>query len=219
MFVPRAVSKSSYGEQKKKAAVKRAMVQTGTTDDTQNTTPLDMDKSLANITEEGMMKDAVLSYTTPPVRSTVDVSNDVITEEKVGDDDEEPIICYSKQQRWAESGEPVCVVCGRYGEYIVDRTDHDVCSLECKAKHLHLLGLPLTTTNREVGKKETEDKSNAKRGVMVQIKDVESTKNNSLVITEKICEGWTYSEDALITAMTDNQVEAVRNKVCIILYP
>ncbi|NXP76864.1 DDX59 helicase, partial [Ramphastos sulfuratus] len=49
---------------------------------------------------------------------------------------EEPIKSYSKSQRWAEPGEPVCVVCGRYGEYICDKTDEDVCSLECKAKHL-----------------------------------------------------------------------------------
>lgn len=35
-------------------------------------------------------------------------------------------------QREAESGEPRCVVCGRYGEYICDETDDDVCSLECK---------------------------------------------------------------------------------------
>lgn len=27
----------------------------------------------------------------------------------------------------------MCVVCGRYGEYICDQTEHDVCSLECKA--------------------------------------------------------------------------------------
>nr|2YQP_A Chain A, Probable ATP-dependent RNA helicase DDX59 [Homo sapiens] len=43
---------------------------------------------------------------------------------------------FSKTQRWAEPGEPICVVCGRYGEYICDKTDEDVCSLECKAKHL-----------------------------------------------------------------------------------
>ncbi|XP_039929169.1 probable ATP-dependent RNA helicase DDX59 isoform X1 [Hirundo rustica] len=49
---------------------------------------------------------------------------------------EEPIKSFSKSQRWAEPGEPVCVVCGRYGEYICDKTDEDVCSLECKAKHL-----------------------------------------------------------------------------------
>ncbi|XP_057795333.1 DEAD-box ATP-dependent RNA helicase 41 [Salvia miltiorrhiza] len=35
-------------------------------------------------------------------------------------------------QREALAGEPVCVVCGRYGEYICDETDDDICSLECK---------------------------------------------------------------------------------------
>ncbi|GAA0148760.1 RNA helicase [Lithospermum erythrorhizon] len=35
-------------------------------------------------------------------------------------------------QREAEAGEPRCVICGRYGEYICDETDDDVCSLECK---------------------------------------------------------------------------------------
>ncbi|XP_066094903.1 probable ATP-dependent RNA helicase DDX59 [Saccopteryx bilineata] len=49
---------------------------------------------------------------------------------------EEPVKSFSKMQRWAEPGEPVCVICGRYGEYICDETDEDVCSLECKAKHL-----------------------------------------------------------------------------------
>lgn len=53
-----------------------------------------------------------------------------------GDPSEEPVKSFSKSQRWAEPGEPVCVVCGRYGEYICDKTDEDVCSLECKAKHL-----------------------------------------------------------------------------------
>nr|XP_056700143.1 probable ATP-dependent RNA helicase DDX59 [Euleptes europaea] len=49
---------------------------------------------------------------------------------------EEPIKSFCRTQRWPEPGEPVCVVCGRYGEYICDKTDEDVCSLECKAKHL-----------------------------------------------------------------------------------
>ncbi|XP_032466294.1 probable ATP-dependent RNA helicase DDX59 isoform X2 [Phocoena sinus] len=49
---------------------------------------------------------------------------------------EEPVKSFSKMQRQAEPGEPVCVVCGRYGEYICNETDEDVCSLECKAKHL-----------------------------------------------------------------------------------
>lgn len=36
------------------------------------------------------------------------------------------------EQREAEPGEPRCVICGRYGQYICDETDDDVCSLECK---------------------------------------------------------------------------------------
>uniref|UniRef100_A0A166FCE6 DEAD-box ATP-dependent RNA helicase 41 n=1 Tax=Daucus carota subsp. sativus TaxID=79200 RepID=A0A166FCE6_DAUCS len=36
------------------------------------------------------------------------------------------------EQREALPGEPRCVICGRYGEYICDETDDDVCSLECK---------------------------------------------------------------------------------------
>jgi len=36
------------------------------------------------------------------------------------------------EQREALPGEPRCVVCGRYGEYICDQTDDDICSVECK---------------------------------------------------------------------------------------
>ncbi|CAK9171312.1 unnamed protein product [Ilex paraguariensis] len=35
-------------------------------------------------------------------------------------------------QREALPGEPRCVVCGRYGEYVCDETEDDICSLECK---------------------------------------------------------------------------------------
>ncbi|CAG8621290.1 2617_t:CDS:2 [Ambispora leptoticha] len=52
--------------------------------------------------------------------------------EEIEKDDEEPIKEHSMQQRNALPGEPICVVCGRYGEYICDETDHDVCSIECK---------------------------------------------------------------------------------------
>lgn len=43
---------------------------------------------------------------------------------------------WSKDQREALPEEPKCVICGRYGEYICDETDDDVCSLECKQKLL-----------------------------------------------------------------------------------
>lgn len=41
------------------------------------------------------------------------------------------VVRKSNDQREAEEGEPRCVVCGRFGEYIDDETDHDVCSREC----------------------------------------------------------------------------------------
>ncbi|KAJ3673216.1 hypothetical protein LUZ60_006590 [Juncus effusus] len=39
----------------------------------------------------------------------------------------------SQDQRDAQTGEPVCTICGRYGEYICDQSDRDICSLQCKS--------------------------------------------------------------------------------------
>ncbi|KAJ4974392.1 hypothetical protein NE237_007566 [Protea cynaroides] len=50
-------------------------------------------------------------------------------------------------QREALPGEPSCVICGRYGEYICDETDDDICSMECKEI---LLGR-LANSRRPVG--------------------------------------------------------------------
>lgn len=50
--------------------------------------------------------------------------------------DEEKVVEFSKDQRLAKPGEPVCTVCGRYGAYICDDTDQDVCSIQCKQAHL-----------------------------------------------------------------------------------
>lgn len=54
----------------------------------------------------------------------------------------------SKQQRWPDGEEPVCVMCGKYGEYICDETDEDVCSLECKASNLANVGKNVLGANR-----------------------------------------------------------------------
>ncbi|XP_071702427.1 uncharacterized protein [Rutidosis leptorrhynchoides] len=43
------------------------------------------------------------------------------------------------EQRFPVPGEPVCVVCGKYGEYICDETDDDICSMDCKAELLENL--------------------------------------------------------------------------------
>lgn len=47
-------------------------------------------------------------------------------------DAEDDVKKTSKDQREALPGEPKCVVCGRYGEYICDETNDDICSLGCK---------------------------------------------------------------------------------------
>lgn len=39
---------------------------------------------------------------------------------------------HSRDQREALPGEPRCLICGRYGEYLCDETDDDICSFECK---------------------------------------------------------------------------------------
>lgn len=57
--------------------------------------------------------------------------------EQVDSDDDE-VVYFNKNQRWPDLGEPVCIICGRYGEYICEQTEADVCSKECKAKNLYL---------------------------------------------------------------------------------
>ncbi|WVZ13542.1 hypothetical protein V8G54_011108 [Vigna mungo] len=54
------------------------------------------------------------------------------TDADAPEDAGEDVKLRSRDQRLALQGEPKCVICGRYGEYICDETDDDVCSLECK---------------------------------------------------------------------------------------
>ncbi|XP_003498919.1 probable ATP-dependent RNA helicase DDX59 isoform X1 [Cricetulus griseus] len=102
--------------------------------------PLDRDGNIpvhASVTKEAVAADRPGSALASPSSQLAEVS--LVGPEqgvKDGAPSEEPVKSFSKTQRWAEPGEPVCVVCGRYGEYICDKTDEDVCSLECKAKHL-----------------------------------------------------------------------------------
>lgn len=76
--------------------------------------------------------------------SLVDYESDGSTsecEEKQGPSDsgreDEPDQVKSRsKQRFPVPGEPVCVVCGKFGEYICNETDDDICSMECKTKLL-----------------------------------------------------------------------------------
>ncbi|XP_068635649.1 uncharacterized protein [Aristolochia californica] len=63
-------------------------------------------------------------------------------EEKVvprSDNEEETTqIKKRNEQRYPFPGEPVCVVCGKYGEYICQETNEDICSMDCKNELLEL---------------------------------------------------------------------------------
>lgn len=115
------------------------------------------------------------------------------------EEDEEPVKSFKKSQRWPEPGEPVCVMCGRYGEYICDSTDNDVCSLECKAKHLVQMGMG---TGVDVFSRKDEN-------------EVERAQQ-SAAATGKVGEseaGYCYREDRFISGLTDEQVQRIRREL------
>ncbi|KAM9129288.1 putative ATP-dependent RNA helicase DDX59 isoform 1-T2 [Pangshura tecta] len=106
---------------------------------------------------------------------------------------DEPIKSFSKSQRWAEPGEPICVVCGRYGEYICDKTDEDVCSLECKAKHLL----------------QAQEKEGLNSDSLVE---VESKPETLLPVTL-----YTYKEHSFILSLQDDQIKNLKLQLGIVV--
>ncbi|XP_058556068.1 probable ATP-dependent RNA helicase DDX59 isoform X2 [Neofelis nebulosa] len=137
MFVPRSLKiKRNANDDSKSCAAKKIK---------SDAEDLQLDEGRDDSTDALVTKEATTSdrpSTEPcPFPSTAGQLAEVCLvgpEQDAKDSDlsEEPVKSFSKTQRWPEPGEPVCVVCGRYGEYICDKTDEDVCSLECKAKHL-----------------------------------------------------------------------------------
>lgn len=120
------------------------------------------------------------------------------TEQSDDDDDEEeeePVKSFKKNQRWPEPGEPVCVMCGRYGEYICDKTDNDVCSLECKASHL-------AKTCMDFGEK-------------VFYKDPQG--GSDITHTSGAQDlSYSYKEDSFISELTGEQVDRVKTELAIV---
>ncbi|RXM28339.1 putative ATP-dependent RNA helicase DDX59 [Acipenser ruthenus] len=111
-----------------------------------------------------------------------------------GSSEEEPVKAFKKSQRWPEPGEPVCVLCGRYGEYICDATDNDVCSLECKAEHLNRVGVNLEATD-------------------------DTVENASLTAPAKDDKfNFTYREDPFISSLTEEQVERLKQEQGIVVH-
>ena len=125
------------------------------------------------------------------VSSCQGVGSEPSSEEE--EEEDEPVVSYSKLQRWPEAGEPVCVVCGRYGAYIVDKTDSDVCSLECKARHLLKLHIPLTPMG--TGSTALTPSPTPSAGGPLS--------------------GWSYREHPQVVAMSAEKVNWLRSKVSV----
>ena len=110
-------------------------------------------------------------------------------------EDDGPVVSYSKHQRWPVGEETVCVVCGRYGAYIVDETDKDVCSLECKARHLRMLGKSVCGGGGGGGQGKEEEGGRT-----------EATPSQS---------PWRYTEHAAVASLSEAQVAVLRGEVCL----
>lgn len=128
------------------------------------------------------------------LETSSDVQNPSDSEEE-----EEPVKSFKKLQRWPEPGEPVCVMCGRYGEYICDSTDNDVCSLECKASHLVQMGMG---TGGDVfnSKDSNEDKRTQQPGAHSRLLGGGET-------------DYSYREDQFISGLTDEQVQRIKQEL------
>lgn len=121
---------------------------------------------------------------------------------KEAQEEEEPVKSFRKSQRWPNPGEPVCVMCGRYGEYICDNTDNDVCSLECKASHLASMCMGLQEKVFSKLKQEGPD-------TPPSLTHLDYTLNSTGL-------GYSYKEDAFITDLTEDQVERVKKELAIV---
>ncbi|XP_061883498.1 probable ATP-dependent RNA helicase DDX59 [Entelurus aequoreus] len=112
------------------------------------------------------------------------------------EEDEEPVKSFKKNQRWPEPGEPICVMCGRYGEYICDSTDNDVCSLECKGSHLAQMGLG---TGVEVFNQKDTNRDEKTQPAAASVKTLELN--------------YSYKEDPFISGLTDEQVGRIKKEL------
>uniref|UniRef100_A0A3Q1GEQ2 RNA helicase n=1 Tax=Acanthochromis polyacanthus TaxID=80966 RepID=A0A3Q1GEQ2_9TELE len=127
-------------------------------------------------------------------------SDDTEEDDDDEEEEEEPVKSFKKSQRWPEPGEPVCVMCGRYGEYICDTTDNDVCSLECKANHLVQMGLGTGADAFE-----RKDLNRDERTLQQPAGDSGGGGENEA--------GYSYREDRFISGLTDDQVQRIKQEL------
>ncbi|KAL1924143.1 uncharacterized protein VTP21DRAFT_7178 [Calcarisporiella thermophila] len=132
MFIPRVIATKPKQSTPERGLIKRSRSEDfGEADlKRQKSESLEGDLRLSNKSFEQLnVINADCSLTVP-----LQDLGDIKVEEKTDD----LIVEKSANQRKPIPGEPICIVCGKYGEYICDETNHDICSLECKAKDIEL---------------------------------------------------------------------------------
>eukprot|EP00057_Strongylocentrotus_purpuratus_P013837 XP_011668311.1 PREDICTED: probable ATP-dependent RNA helicase DDX59 [Strongylocentrotus purpuratus] len=143
-------------------------------------------------------------------RDQEDVQHDVKESENPESDEEpRPIVSFSKNQRWPDENEPVCVVCGKYGEYICSQTEADVCSLECKAKNLVRRGIQTTAPKT---KKPADDTIDALSGPGAAADDAAA---DAAVTVEEADQLFIYREHPDIAQLAPEQVQDIRNEAIV----
>ncbi|XP_068262368.1 probable ATP-dependent RNA helicase DDX59 isoform X3 [Nyctibius grandis] len=191
MFLPRSVKVKRSADEDKSCTAKKNKLSSGESL-LEETTEFQDTKSVRTETSASRCNlNEVVQECTEPVAGDLGVANTTLGKDNQNTDEdgssEEPIKSFSKSQRWAEPGEPVCVVCGRYGEYICDKTDEDVCSLECKAKHL------------------LQDQEKEKK-----LKSDQLTKANSQAETHLLNTPYFYQDHSFILGLRDEQIENLK---------
>ncbi|XP_051551485.1 probable ATP-dependent RNA helicase DDX59 [Myxocyprinus asiaticus] len=194
MFMPRSL-KLKRAPEPQQQNPKRSKVRSA---DTVSTSPITDEICPPDETESKPEDLNICTSTSQKDESeTIKEPNQIETEES---DEEEPVKSFKKNQRWPEPGEPVCIMCGRYGEYICDKTDNDVCSLECKASHLAKTCMDFGEKVHSKDLQEGSEISNAS--------DSSSTGPHEL--------GYSYKEDPFISELTDEQIERVKTELAIV---
>jgi ATP-dependent RNA helicase DDX59 len=143
-----------------------------------------------------------------------EISGQQPDDESGDDDDGGDIVYFSKNQRWPKEGEPICVVCSRYGEFICDETDADVCSKECKAKNL----LQRRNAKHNRGE-ETEtfgsvnENSTKNRDQKTKPQHNNKTTFKSETLTSEAENIYKYNVHPQIASLTEGQVHKLRSRL------
>ncbi|XP_041863263.1 probable ATP-dependent RNA helicase DDX59 isoform X2 [Melanotaenia boesemani] len=196
MFMPRALKIKRPGQGPGQVLNKKSRTVEEESDQSSSGTPVQKEESRE---DKEPQNETIQADGHSPLTESVVCEHGRMTSSD-DEEEEEPVKSFKKNQRWPEPGEPVCVMCGRYGEYICDSTDNDVCSLECKANHLVQMGI----------------------GTGVEVfhgKDIhtdERTPQPSAVRTDGIGAGeacYSYKEDPFISGLTEEQVERIKQEL------